>query len=255
MAVAKTDVKVYLTGAVADGGAQADPDLSLGGFRSSTVINPVTLIDDVDGITDADATITVDATADFDATGYIWIDAEAIKYAGKTGVTFTGCTRAQFGTAATAHDDNAMVRQFAALFDAISGSEAAAGDSEYRCVCFKNEHGANSCLTAKAYSKLDTGNGEDDISFAVEVPAGGDTDGSVQTVATESTAPSVGAGNVSAWSDATTYATGIGVNQGAHDENLDTGEIVMVWIRRVVSVGAGAAADEHSHVTLGFDTV
>lgn len=38
MSVLSSDIKFYLTGAGSDGGAQADPNLSLGGYRSSTEI-------------------------------------------------------------------------------------------------------------------------------------------------------------------------------------------------------------------------
>jgi len=75
----------------------------------------------------------------------------------------------------------------------------------------------------------------------VEVPTGGDTDGNAQTIANESTAPTVGSGNVSAWSDATSKGTGLGVDQGAHDANLDAGEIIFVWVRRNIAAGASPA--------------
>lgn len=38
MSVLSSDIKFYLTGAGSDGGTQADPNLSLGGYRSSTEI-------------------------------------------------------------------------------------------------------------------------------------------------------------------------------------------------------------------------
>ncbi len=70
-------------------------------------------------------TITVTSTADFIApsTGpsgvndtsllhYIRIDDEVIRFTGKTGTTFTGCTRAQLGTVAAAHDTDASVDSY-----------------------------------------------------------------------------------------------------------------------------------------------
>lgn len=62
-------------------------------------------------ITSSDATITVDDTTDFPSSGYLWIGQEKVQYTGKTGTTFTGCTRgllAQYP--AYAHDDNMLVR-------------------------------------------------------------------------------------------------------------------------------------------------
>jgi hypothetical protein len=48
-------------------------------------------------------TIGVVGTACFPSNGFITIDTEVIKYTGKTGTTFTGCTRASDGTSAAAH--------------------------------------------------------------------------------------------------------------------------------------------------------
>lgn len=130
------------------------------------------------------------------------------------------------------------------LYDDVSDAERIAGDTEYRCYCIKNTNGSDSLLNPKIWIETDTGNAQDDISFAVEVPTGGDQTGYAQTIANESTAPTVGSGNVSAWSDATSKVTGVGVNQGAHDVNLDAGELVYIWLRRVITAGATAVNNE-----------
>jgi hypothetical protein len=130
------------------------------------------------------------------------------------------------------------------MFDNVSDGERTAGDTEYRCYCLKNSNGSDSLLSPKIWIQTDTGNVDDNISFAVEVPAGGDQDGNAQTIANESTTPSMGAGNVSDWSDAVSKGIGVGVDQGAHDVNLDAGEIIFVWIRRIVAAGASGVSDE-----------
>lgn len=56
-------------------------------------------------------TITVDDTTNFDSDGMIQIDEEVISYTGKTGTTFTGCTRGDRGSSAATHSDDVMVRQ------------------------------------------------------------------------------------------------------------------------------------------------
>jgi hypothetical protein len=140
------------------------------------------------------------------------------------------------------------------VFDNVTDAERVAGDTEYRCYCIKNTNGADSLLNAVIWISIDTGNGEDDISFAVEVPTGGDQNGNAQTIANESTAPSVGAGNVSAWSDATSKGSGVTVDQGSHDVNLDAGEIVFVWVRRVISAGATGVDDEAVTIKIEGDT-
>jgi hypothetical protein len=255
MAVALSDIKYYLTGAASDGAAQADPALSLGNYRSSSLWALYTQINDGDGITAGDTTITVDDASSFAASGYVVIDKEAIQYTGKTGTTLTGCTRGALSTTATTHADNTPVEQLSTFFDDVAGSESSAGDTEYRCYCVKNTHATDTATTVKIYIGVDSGNGQDDISFAVEVPTGSLTTGNAQSVGNESTAPSVGSGNVSPWSDAVTYATGVGVNQGGHDANLDLSEIVFVWTRRTITAGAAAKANERIILMTDFDTV
>src|SRR6056297_3418057 len=52
MAISDSDIVIYLTGATSDGGSQADPDASLGNYRSSSTITSdadENLFDDVSG--------------------------------------------------------------------------------------------------------------------------------------------------------------------------------------------------------------
>lgn len=63
-------------------------------------------------INNAVTTITVDDTTHFPASGEVIIDTERITYTGKTGTTFTGCTRGANSTAAASHADNAVVKQY-----------------------------------------------------------------------------------------------------------------------------------------------
>lgn len=55
---------------------------------------------------------------------YVRIDDEIIRYTGLTATTLTGCTRAQLGTTAAAHDDEAEVSTFYKLGDGTSDSNA-----------------------------------------------------------------------------------------------------------------------------------
>lgn len=56
-------------------------------------------------------TITVDSTTNYASSGMLKIDKELITYTGKTGTTFTTCTRAVEGSVAAAHTDNTEVLQ------------------------------------------------------------------------------------------------------------------------------------------------
>jgi hypothetical protein len=59
-------------------------------------------------LTETATTITVDSTSGFNDRGRIRIDNEEILYTGKTGTTFTGCTRGARGTEAASHSDNTV---------------------------------------------------------------------------------------------------------------------------------------------------
>jgi len=54
-------------------------------------------------------TFTVASTAAFDASGAFRVDTEIITYTGKTGTTFTGCTRGAAETTAASHSNGAAV--------------------------------------------------------------------------------------------------------------------------------------------------
>lgn len=196
MAILGTDLKKYLTGAASDGGVQADPNASLGNYRSST--EP------------------------------------------------------------TSGADNA-------LFDDVAGDEALSGDTEYRCLCFKNTHGSLSLTTARVFVQADDANADTTYSIALERPStAGAVTGAAQTVANESTAPTVnvtahnGVGSgISNWvlsTVANSYANGISAAQGAHGANLGVGEVIFVWVRRVIGASASAANAVSLTIRLQGDT-
>ncbi|HEY6017241.1 MAG TPA: hypothetical protein VIU16_10675, partial [Gaiellaceae bacterium] len=54
--------------------------------------------------TATDATLHVADTSAFAASGVLWLEREAISYAGTTATTFTGCTRGLYGTNKATHD-------------------------------------------------------------------------------------------------------------------------------------------------------
>ncbi len=57
-------------------------------------------------------TVNVIDTTSFPSTGYIVIDTEVIKYTGKTGSSFTGCTRGADGSTAASHITGSVVAAF-----------------------------------------------------------------------------------------------------------------------------------------------
>jgi len=133
------------------------------------------------------------------------------------------------------------------LFDDVSGDEASSGDTEYRAFAIVNTHGSLDLQDAVVWIQVDTGNGEDDISFDVEAPSA-ETNGYIQTIANESTAPT----GLGGWSDATSKGTGKACPNGGGD--LGTGEWMGVWLRRVISASASAAAAESVTMRIEGDT-
>lgn len=88
--------------AIFPGAISTDSDLYIAVNNQSTVLtdNPLTI-----GAT----TVNVSSTTNFPTVGFISIDAEVIKYTGKTATSFTGCTRGADGTTAASHLLNAQV--------------------------------------------------------------------------------------------------------------------------------------------------
>jgi hypothetical protein len=80
-----------------------------GGWGGSTTISASTTLDGA--LNSSATTITVISTTGFAASGAIGIDGEYITYSGKTGTTFTGCTRG-VGSTARAYTTGTVVDQF-----------------------------------------------------------------------------------------------------------------------------------------------
>lgn len=135
------------------------------------------------------------------------------------------------------------------VFDDVSGDEADSGDTEYRGIGFHNNHGSLDLTDAVAWIQVDTGNGEDDISIWLEAPTANEVTGAVQTIGNESTEPTGASGN---WSDGTTKGTGEACPNS--DGHVETGEWFCVWLQRVISASASAAAAETVTIRVEGDT-
>lgn len=134
------------------------------------------------------------------------------------------------------------------VFDDVSGAEASSGDTEYRAIAFHNNHGSLALTSCKVWISVDTGNGEDDISFDVEAPSASETTGAIQTIANESTAPT----GLGGWSDATSKATGKDCPLTSNE--VGNGEWFGIWLRRIISASASAAAAEAVTIRVEGDT-
>ena len=122
-------------------------------------------------------------------------------------------------------------KTFNSIFDDISGAEAAAGDTEYRCIYIKNNHGTITLTSAKIWIDANVGNANDMIDIGLDT-AGKNATGS--TIVDESTAPSP---TVTFSHACTSYATGLSLG------DLAAGERYAIWIRRTITAGMTADDD------------
>ena len=113
------------------------------------------------------------------------------------------------------------------VWDNVSGAESSAGDTEYRAIFIKNNHGSLTLTSAKIWISSNTTSADDTIEIAL---AGEGINNTIETVANESTAP---AGET--FSAPTSFGTGLSLG------NLAAGQAHGVWIKRIVSAAAAAA--------------
>ena len=151
------------------------------------------------------------------------------------------------------------------LFDDITGAQAAAGHTDYRCFVFKNTHATLSLVGAKIFFQADDANASTTYSLALERPATANlTNGAAQTIVNETTAPTVnttahnGVGSgISNWALSTaanSYANGIAVNQGSAGTDLAPGDLIFVWLKRIIAAEAVAANNISFTLRLEGDT-
>lgn len=158
-------IRKYLTGAGSDGGAQTDPDASLGNFRSSTLadimsVSRATPIANIDidfasgangegagalaaaGVDSLNWTPPSPGTVGPDVT--ITSGQTMIIEGANDPASFVRATRTS-GVDLTGSEADTLADNFNNVigFDDISTAEASAGDTEYRCACIKNESGTD----------------------------------------------------------------------------------------------------------------
>lgn len=128
------------------------------------------------------------------------------------------------------------------LFDDVSGAESAAGDTEYRCIFVLNNHATLTLTSATITVQSETAGGGT-VTIATDniaVSAKGAATAQAATVADESTAPT----GVSAFG-AGPLALG----------DIGPGQVKGVWLRRVVSAGAGGVNPDGVVLRVTGDTL
>lgn len=125
------------------------------------------------------------------------------------------------------------------LFDAVSGAEASAGDTEYRAFYIKNDHATLTWQNVKVWIQSNTTSTDDTLTIGLDL-AGVISSGAGDSIADESTAPD----------PAVTFSTADGVGNALTIGDMAAGSYILIWVKRVVS--SSAAAVSANAATLGW---
>jgi hypothetical protein len=125
---------------------------------------------------------------------------------------------------------NAMSGSIDGLFDFTSGAESAAGDVEYRCVYLHNASVTDTMLGPVVWISANTPLAGSALAIGVGTAA---VNGTEQTVANESTAPA-----------GVTFSEPAAAGSGLAMGDLAAGQHKAIWLRRTITAGAGASAND-----------
>lgn len=115
------------------------------------------------------------------------------------------------------------------IFDNVSSGEASAGDTEYRCVYVKNNHGSLTLTSPKVWIQANTPSGDTTVEISLGTSA---VNGTEQTIADENTSPT-----------GTSFSSAANEGAGLSLGDLAPGATKAVWIKRIVTAAAAAAND------------
>lgn len=121
---------------------------------------------------------------------------------------------------------NAVSASLNALFDRVTGAEASAGDTEYRCIYVKNSHATLTLYAATVWLSSNTPSADTAAAIGLGAAAVNATE---TAVADESTAPAA-----VSFSAPASYAAGLLIG------DIPAGQYKAVWIRRTVTASAAA---------------
>lgn len=127
------------------------------------------------------------------------------------------------------------------LFDTVASGEASAGDTEYRCLYVHNSHGTLTMLNAVIWIQTNTPSTDSTLDIGAGTSA---INGTEQTVADESTAPS-GVSFSAAANEGAAVALG----------DIPAGEHKAVWVRRTISAAAAAYTGDGGTLRVKCDTL
>lgn len=140
------------------------------------------------------------------------------------------------GTAATSLGDQISITQITDatdnnLFDDVTGDEASAGDTEYRCFFVHNNHASLTWQGVVAWLSAEVSGGAT-VAISIDttgVTPKGQASAQAKTVADESTAPAT-----QTFSSPTTKGTGLSIG------DIPAGSVAAIWVRRTVAASTAA---------------
>lgn len=121
------------------------------------------------------------------------------------------------------------------VWDDVSGAEAAAGDTEYRCIYIKNNHGSLTLQSAVLWIDSLTTSTSTEFDIALDPAAVGAT--ATASTSDENTAPT---GGTVTFSRPTTKGAGLSIG------DIPSQSRKAIWLRRTVTAGAASASDTGS---------
>ena len=245
-----TDIKIYLTGAGSDGGAQTDPAASLGNFRSSTEFVNDSDLNLFPRITAAQAAAGYTAylalclknengggTPDADGLNFkVWFYEPAgtlttAGYAASGAVTVALTSAADFDTSGgycENTDTNVIM-----YYDSITGLNMSV-PSTGRAARGSGAALGSSAETIRPYPWAD---------LCTEINGANKTAGAIQTIGSITTAPTLDSDTHGSWatpvytSDSDGYSNGIDIDHNSYGTDLLDGYLAFVWFRFVVDAG------------------
>lgn len=126
------------------------------------------------------------------------------------------------------------------LFDDVTGAEHAAGDTNYRCIYVKN-NSASIAYNVKLYIDTNTPAADDTINIGKDLNG---LNATADTIANEDTAPD----------PAVTFSTADGYANAIDLGDIPAGQVYAFWVKRIVSAGSTAQANNSAILKVSVDT-
>lgn len=127
------------------------------------------------------------------------------------------------------------------LWADITGEQASAGRTRYRCVAVKNTHGSLSLTSSKVWIDTNTTSASDTITIGLDLAG---VNATPDDIANETTAPS----------PAVTFVTAVDKANGLNTGTVANGQYYGIWIKNVVDASASASTNNQYILKFEGDT-